>query len=86
MNDACEFIGMNDACEFIGMNDACELIAQISIIHTFAQTYTQMLPEALQPAAPEIWPYLTASIGDKTRIDYGTGLYVCKYIYIYIYK
>jgi len=40
----------------------------------------QMLPEALRPAAPEIWPYLTASIGDKTRIDYGTGheqMFVC---------
>jgi hypothetical protein len=40
----------------------------------------EMLPEELRAAAPEVWPYLTASIGDKTRIDYGTGhetMFVC---------
>jgi hypothetical protein len=28
----------------------------------------EMLPPQLRPAAPEVWPYLTASFGDKTRI------------------
>ena len=28
----------------------------------------EMLPPHLRPAAPEVWPYLTASLGDKTRI------------------
>ena len=40
----------------------------------------EMLPEALRPAAPEVWPYLLGSIGDKTRIDYGTGheqMFIC---------
>ena len=30
----------------------------------------EMLPPHLRPAAPEVWPYLTASLGDKTRMTH----------------
>jgi serine/threonine-protein phosphatase 2A activator len=32
-----------------------------------------LLPPALQAAAPELAAYLGASFGNETRIDYGTG-------------
>jgi len=37
------------------------------------QLVEEMLPANLKPAAVEVAPYLLHSLGNKTRIDYGTG-------------
>lgn len=38
---------------------------------------TAVLPSDRQDAAPEIAVYLKEAVGNSTRIDYGTGLFVC---------
>lgn len=36
-----------------------------------------VIPEHLAEAAPEVAVYLKESVGNSTRIDYGTGTFTC---------
>ena len=47
------------------------------LLQNSEQLLRQALEEKFHPAIPEISVYLTESVGNKTRIDYGTGTQRC---------
>lgn len=63
---------------FLGtVTDLCSPRGVFCVFQEAEKLVLAVIPKHLADAAPEVAVYLKESVGNSTRIDYGTGTWAC---------
>lgn len=64
----------------MSLGTVTDLCSPMGVFHVFQEAerlVSAVIPKHLADAAPEVAVYLKESVGNSTRIDYGTGTWAC---------